>query len=115
MDTIPVDRDLLDVCKEIVAGLDRNTAYIPKRVLDAFHGVVLGATGALEHVVLTATTPSDDLIQNSRYEGGLEKDGTYRFGIYAKEGEKGFDVVLTEKDARAILTGRLKEAKVEYH
>lgn len=106
-----VDSELIDVCQEIVAGLDRNPVCLPQRLLQAFHG---DKKKALEHAVFVATTPADDLIQNNRYWGGKDEKGTYSFGIFSKENERGFEICLTPDDARKIVVGELKTIQVKY-
>ena len=103
-----VDPDLVDICKQIVAGVDNNPDCLPDRLIEAYSG---SRQGALEHARYTVITPCDDAIQNNGYWGGKNQDGT--FGLVAYDEKKG-EVIITAQEARDIVAGKLKQVNVRY-
>ncbi|MDP1694549.1 MAG: hypothetical protein Q8L34_03335 [Candidatus Woesearchaeota archaeon] len=116
---LQVDDDLLDLCRQIVAGLDgditvfptetrKELSQLPKPELDKF----------LDDLYDCVTQDSDDAVQNGTYYGGKwPTDSRYHFSTWESDftfehGHK-LDISLNVRQVREIVRGTLKEVAVE--
>ena len=116
---IKIDSKLEELCKIIVSGLDQRDDLLSEKYIRGYKD----KGEALNSAQVAATLPTDDLIQNDRYWGGLQEsegwnesqeDKKYSFRIWPDGREKTFEIVLTERMVREIVDGKLKSVKVRY-
>lgn len=110
-----VDRDLLQLCTEIIAGLDADISLLfPKKELKRIPKTEIRRI--LAFLREKALTNSDDFIQNETYYGGLWSDGLYHFSTWKSDySDRKLDIPLSVRQIKDICCRKLTKVDVKYY